>query len=627
VTRTAVNTSLEKAMSLRVNSVCNAAMTKQAIDYYSFEAKKNQRIVVDCAARGMDSKLKPVVIMADHSGADLKVERRGGTLDFTVPEDGQYVIKIHDLTYDGGPYHFYRLHVREVAAGAAVELPASTRQVSSFSWPPTGLARTPVPEVEQSNDQPAAQAITLPCDISGSFFPAADVDTFEFNAKKGEVWWVEVASQRFGLATNPAVVVQYVAKVGDKETLTDVAELNDIPSPIKVSSNGYSYDGPPYNAGSTDVLGKLEIKQDGLHRLRLQDLFGGTRSDRRNVYRLVVRKAAPDFAVVGWALHMNLRNGDRNALSKPLALRPGSTMAIEVLTVRRDGFNGEIALSMDNLPPGVFAHGVSIPAGKTRGIMLLTADEKAPAGLSSASFVGTATIDGKTVTRPCQFASMAWPVKDAKREIPSPRLLADVAVSVTESEPATITVKAAEDKIREVTAGEPLIIPLVTTRRREFSGANISMKTFGVGFDRNKPFNVSLKEDKSEAVLDTKKLKVVPGEYNVAFYGSAVAKYEHYPEAVTIAEARLKQAQAKATEAAAEVKATAEVLAKATGEDRPAAQKASQAAAASKRAADAAVRIATRDLAAAKRAAAKKDIVDIVVSRPITVRVKPAEKK
>ncbi len=57
------------------------------------------------------------------------------------------------------------------------------------------------------------------------------------------------------------------------------------------------------------------------------------------MYRLVIRKAQPDFALVAWALHMELRNGDRNALSKPLALRAGATMALEVVVVRRDGFD------------------------------------------------------------------------------------------------------------------------------------------------------------------------------------------------------------------------------------------------------------------------------------------------
>ena len=59
------NTSLETAMAMQVNSICNSVMTKQSIDYYSFEAEQGQRIIVDCAAQGIDSKLKPVLIIAD----------------------------------------------------------------------------------------------------------------------------------------------------------------------------------------------------------------------------------------------------------------------------------------------------------------------------------------------------------------------------------------------------------------------------------------------------------------------------------------------------------------------------------------------------------------------------------
>ncbi len=207
-----------------------------------------------------------------------------------------------------------------------------------------------MPEVEPNDGSGQVQAISLPADITGQFYPAADVDVYQFEAKKGEVWWVEVASERLGLKTDPAIIVQHVGEKDGEEVLTDVVELNDIASPIKVSTNGYSYNGPPYNAGSADIIGKVEIKQDGLHQLQISDLFGGTRSDPQNRYRLIVRKAAPDFALVGWALHMNLRNGDRNALSKPLSLRNGSTMAIDVLVVRRDGLSGEISLNMENLP-------------------------------------------------------------------------------------------------------------------------------------------------------------------------------------------------------------------------------------------------------------------------------------
>ena len=627
-TQVAANTSLETAMALQVNSICNAVMTRQAVDYFSFEANKGQRIIVDCAAQGIDSKLKPVLIIADARGADLLVERRGGMLDFTIPEAGKYIVKVHELTYNGGPQYFYRLAIREAAADEVVSRLPATKSVSSFSWPPAGLSDDRmVAEVEPNNKQAQAQKITLPCDIAGSFFPAADVDTFEFTAKKGEVWWVEVASERMGLRTDPAIVVQHVSGSGPDEQLTDVVELSDIPSPMKVSSNGYSYDGPPYNAGSTDIIGKLEIKEDGLHRLQLSDLFGGTRSDSGNVYRLLIRQAAPDFALVGWALHMNLRNGDRASLSKPLALRGGATMPIEVVVVRRDGFDGEIELFMEGLPPGVTAAGLKIPAGQSRGIMLISAAQDAPRGLTSASFFGRATINDAVVTRPCRMASMQWPVPDASVEIPSPRLLADVPISVCGTELAPITITPNEKKVWEVSAGEKLIIPLVLTRRCEFSGANIRLSTYGTGFESVPAFDAPLTADSSEAILDLAALKTPPGDYVIAFYGSAVAKYQYNPYAVVAAETALKQAQKELAALAADAKRLGEVAKTAPDELKAQAEQAAQDAAAKQQSAEAAVAAADKRLKEATAKAQPQDIVDIVVSTPISIRVIAAEKK
>ncbi|MCA9092470.1 MAG: serine protease, partial [Planctomycetaceae bacterium] len=286
------NTTLATAMELQVNSICNSALTPRAIDHYAFEAKRGMRIIVDCAARGIDSKLDPVLVIADADGRDLLVERRAGILDFKVPADGRYIIKVHELTFKGGNTCFYRLVLRELAPDAQITRHPATRTVNSFSWPPQGLPEAPsASEAEPNNDVSKPQSIALPCDIAGSFFPAADVDVFEFDAKKGEEWWIEVASERFGLPTDPSLLVQRVTREGDVEKLIDVVELSDIPSPVKVSSNGYAYDGPPYNAGSSDPLGKLSIPEDGRYRLQLRDLFGGTRNDPRNVYRLVIRQA------------------------------------------------------------------------------------------------------------------------------------------------------------------------------------------------------------------------------------------------------------------------------------------------------------------------------------------------
>ncbi|QDT41904.1 hypothetical protein Pan241w_19840 [Gimesia alba] len=626
-TQAKANTTLETAMKLDLNSICNAVMTKQKVDFYTFEANKGQRIIVDCAAKGIDSKLNPVVIIADEQGMDLQVERRGGMLDFEVPETGKYVIKLHGLTYDGGPHHFYRLALKKAAKDEVVARMPSIQKVSAFSWPPVGLTDKSIkPETEPNNQHAEAQKITLPCDITGSFFPAADVDTFEFTAKKGDVWWVEVASERLGRPTDPSIVVQHVSGKPGSETITDLVELSDIPSPVKVSSNGYSYDGPPYNAGSSDILGKVVIKQDGLHRLQLRDLFGGTRNDPKNIYRLVIRKAAPDFALVGWALHMNLRNGDRNALSKPIALRAGATMPIEVVVVRRDGFDGEIELFMDNLPDGVTATGLKIPKGKSRGIMVVSAEANAPRGLTSAQFFGRATIDGKEVIRTCHLASMQWPVKNAWSEVPSPRLMADVPVSVSTSELAPITISPAEKKVWEVTAGEKLTLPLKHERRSEFSGANITLKTYGAGFEKVPAFDAPLTADKSQAVLDLAALKTRPGEYKIAFYGYAVVKYQEDLEAVAEAKTALMQAQQDAEALAAEAKKLADAAKTAPDAQRKNAETAAKAAAEKAKMAQAGIATADKQLKSATAKAKPKDIVDIIVSTPVTIRVNPAKK-
>jgi hypothetical protein len=602
-TRPKANNSLETAMPLSVNSICNAAMTKRSVDYYSFPAKKGQRIAVDCAAGGIDSKLVPVVIVADAKGRDLVVNRTGGVVDFTAPADGTYLIKLHGLTFQGGPEHFYRLAVREVPAQGIIARQGSTATVSSFSWPPTGLVTAAaLRETEPNNVGSQAQKVTLPLDVMGSFAPAADVDSYEFTAKKGETWWIEVGSERLGFPTDPFVLVQRVVRDGGKETLTDVAELYDIAPPMKVSSNGYSYDGPPYDAGSPDVLGKVEIKEDGTYRIQVRDLFGGTRNEPTHVYRLIVRKAAPDFSLAAWAVHFTLRNGDRAAFSKPVALRSGAAMAFEVVTVRRDGFDGEIELSLDGLPPGVTASGLKIPAGKSYGILIVSAAENAASGFSVARLTGRAQIQGATVTREGRLASMTWPVADAKQEIPKPRLVADFPVSVTASEKAPLSLAAAGEKVWEAKVGGTLKVPLKASWNSEFSGSSIKLKAYGPGFEGLKEFDLPVKATSAEAVLDLATLKTPPGEYTIAFYGGAVSRYRYNLEAVADAETAQKEADAAAAKVATEAGSTPE----------------------QKKAAETAKADCAKRLKAATDAAAPKDTVDIFVSAPIRISVKPA---
>lgn len=629
VTRLKPNTSLETAMAMEPNSLCNAFTTARAVDFYSFQAVKGQRFAIDCAAQGIDSKLTPVVILADKQGRDIRAERQSGLLEFTAPDSGQYVVKIHGLTYQGGAENFYRLALTELQNGEAPRRQPSTRSVSSASSSrfPLLPEASAVKETEPNDNARQAQKVQPPCLIHGNFAKAGDVDSFEFEAKKGDAWWIEVLSERLGLPTDPFVLIQQVTKVDGVEKLVDVAEFNDIASPVKLSTNGYAYDGAPYDAGSPDPLGKFEAKQDGLYRLQLRDLFGGTRADPRNIYRLNIRKAAPDFTLTAWALHMELRNGDRAALSKPVALRGGATMGFDVVVVRRDGFDGEIDLSVENLPAGVSATGLRIPANKTQGYVLLTAAEDAPRGISLARIFGKAKINGADITRECAVASMAWPVKDASGEIPNPRLMADFPVSVGGSEMAPLTIQPATWESYVAAAGTKLKIPLKMTWRGDFSGGTVKLKPLGGDFSGLTPIDVTAKAPETDIIIDLAQLKTPPGDYAFAMHGGVVAKYSYNPAAVKEAEKFQKEAEMQFDKATADIQKLANAPKAGNGDTDPAGVSAGAAASERLKAAEAAKADAAKRLKAASEAAAPKDIVDIVFSEPIRVRVTAAETK
>jgi len=627
VVRRAAHTAIETAFPLEVDRVCNAATTERAIDFYSFRAAKGGRVAVDVTTKGIDSKLQPVVVVADARGNDLLVSRDGGPLDFTPPEEGTYLVKVRGLAFQGGTEQFYRLALRGMPAGAGPPRRETARRVSSFSWPPEGLSAAALATEAEPNDPPAApQAISLPCDIAGSFVPAADADVFEFPAKKGETWWVEVASERLGMETDPLVLVQRVTVADGRETLADVAELDDIAHPMKPGDfiPASSYNGPPYVSGSPDVLGRIAIPEDGVYRLRLRDLLGGPGTAPGSRYRLVVRQAAPDFALVAWAAHLRLRQNDFGTFSKPIALRAGGTMALEVVVVRRDGFDGEIELSMDGLPPGVRATGLTIPAGKQQGMLFVTAAETATPALSLATIVGRARIDGAEVTRPCPLASVVWAIDYAPNDFPTSRLTADVPVSVTDFEKAPASIAAAEEKVWEGQAGTTLKIPLRVTWREPFNGGSIRLTPFGTVFAGVKPIDLAVGSATAEAVVDLAALKTPPGEHVLAFSGISVVKHQANPDVVRVAEEERKRAEAEVATRTAAAQALADDAAKASAEARAGAAEAARVAAERRKEAEAVLARATAHAKAMAAAASPQDILDFLVTEPIRISVKAA---
>ena len=93
----------------------NGIVDANTRDYYKVTLKQNQRIIVECAAERIDSRLDATLAIYDVNGRELSRNRDSigmdPLIDFTAPSDGQFVIALYDYVYRGGAEYFYRLSV------------------------------------------------------------------------------------------------------------------------------------------------------------------------------------------------------------------------------------------------------------------------------------------------------------------------------------------------------------------------------------------------------------------------------------------------------------------------------------------------------------------------------------
>ena len=418
------------------------------------------------------------------------------------------------------------------------------------------IATAPVVLEAEPNDKPAQeQKISPPCEVAGQFFPASDADLFGFDARKADVLWIEVISQRLGLPTDPLLVIQRVTKneKGEEQT-SDVSEIYDQDTNIGDRE---------FNTASRDPVARFEAKEDGAYRITVRDLFGRTHASPRHVYRLAVRKESPDFRLVAMAIAPKFKADAKDIPVGVPLLRRGETLPVRVIVFRRDGFNGEIDLSIENPPSGLRFDGDRIDAGKNSDIILLTATEDAPAFAGPIRLAGKATIGGKEVVRIASGGTMLFPVGSTDTERPEARVTRDFTLAICDQEFAPVSVAPAESKNWEAVANGKLEVPLRVTRRGEFNAA-LKLKPQGPGVaEALKEFEIDGKATNATFKLDLAALKLAPGSYVFAVQGPTTGKYRNNPEAASAADAAAKDAEKLAGDVAAAARKAAEDFEKA----------------------------------------------------------------
>ena len=143
LTESEPNESQAAASLVPLNVVINGRIDKGGdVDHYRFEARRGERVLIECWAERIDSRIRPTLEVFDERGCRLAVNRGYfGTdplIGLRVPSDGAYVVRVQDLVLSGSAEHIYRLDI-DTGPRVAFSIPSvvergKNSRVTLFGW-------------------------------------------------------------------------------------------------------------------------------------------------------------------------------------------------------------------------------------------------------------------------------------------------------------------------------------------------------------------------------------------------------------------------------------------------------------------------------------------------------------
>jgi hypothetical protein len=362
-----------KPQSLDASATVNGRLEKSGdVDGYSIALSAGQTLVASMQANNtLGSPMDAVLQVCNSDGLVLEQDDDALGLDpqiiFTAPRGGTYLVRTFafpvtpnsSVAFAGAETFVYRL---TITTGGFVNhtLPMSVErgkptEVQLFGWnippslskltvePADGLDSLtlfdpqlgncivlPVRDHLSISSPPSSgaaqpQPITLPATITGRIDAPRDVDTFSFDATKGQKISFRVESRSLGYPLDAVLAV------------TDTAgkSLAEVDDPDRTQR---------------DAALTFTAAADGTYHVAVRDLHhhGGF----RYAYRLTAEPLTPDFALT--------------LATDTFTLSPGKPLEIPITIDRRNGFNQEIEITAANLPAGVTAEPAkSLPTGDT----------------------------------------------------------------------------------------------------------------------------------------------------------------------------------------------------------------------------------------------------------------------
>lgn len=511
------NDTTDTAQEVPLDVVVSGRIEKPGdIDCFRFRAKAGQRVVLDCSAERIDSKLRAVLEVHDAGGKRLAANR-GYTgidplIDFLAPAEGTYFVKVFDLSYLGSSAHFYRLDIDtkprvEFAVPCVVTRGKSTKvklygrnlaprdatkkdlaldcveveitppeanrheliplrlrpaqvALDAFAYHYTGghapvlMSVTDVPAVPAADNRTPdrGQEIAIPSEVCGQLADGDERHRYAVHARRGEVLWLETFGTRIGSPVDLDV------RVLDPDGKNELLKLSGCPENLG---------GVRLPTAHSDPAGRWVAPTDGRYLIQIRNLTGGVNRDPRRLYRLSVRREEPDFhlAVVS-------RRTDQPA---GLNIMPGGREAVEVLAVRRRGFDGSIRVTAENLPAGIQCPAVWIGPGQHRGVLILSADRECPNFAGGITVVGQAEVGGAKITRAAKGGAMIW----SGQPMPAGRITQEIPLATASPAPLLLTATPVATVVDQES-----VLDVAVDFEQRFEGATGPVHLTAVGLPR-----------------------------------------------------------------------------------------------------------------------------------------------
>jgi hypothetical protein len=563
------NNLLDKAQRVELPITVNGQISGGIdLDHFVFAAKKGQRVIINCWAWRIDSRLDATLMVFDPQGKELGY---GGDffgkdpfLDFTAPVDGDYTVKIWDFIYTGGTEYVYRLDIGSLpyidAVLPAAVRPGQTNTVTLFGRNLPG--GKPVPGGASIQGRPlevVTREISVPADVAtvtslhgGEAIrpPQASLDGIEYRLTTPEgssnplfVGFTsdpivleqepnndQATAQRLSVPSevsgsfSPAGDVDYfafTAKKNEKLVLEIYGERQSgMVDPILVGIDakgkrltpGGMLDDVGRNIGqlrftttTRDARWDFTAPADGEYFVQVRDLYFQQRGEPRFTYRLSIHAPQPDFRLMAVP----------TAEVQPDAtvVRQGCNYWLDVLAFRNDGHDEPIYVEASQLPPGVTCEPVVIGPGKTSVPLVFHAAADAPIGHADIRITGKSKAGETDVVRLARAGGLIWSTTNT----PGIARMADtIVLAVRETGPFSLTATAAKS---EVAAGEKLSIKIKITRAADWS-EDVQLSGFDLPQNANVPL-VTVKKNATDGEVElTLPTNSKPGLFTFTINGS-----------------------------------------------------------------------------------------------------------